>query len=341
MKNVKKFELRKEKEMKKIMLAKKGKRLLSRFIDFLIVLSLTLFIFLLFVFPNSLDRKKINENGKEITRLYNDSGLFIVDEDGNYNAKCAFQNVKEIEDLYEITCVFRGKEYKGISLVESLYTYYTTKFKEYGGQRNLTIETYKTEILNIGSVQSNIKDFNEETKELSLMDISKEEETISYFLDIYSKACKNLTTNSKIQTLTKENQNLFLKALVLIIPVLVGVSFIFDFLIPLCSPNCETIGKHIFKLGVISKKGYKLNKIYLLPRWIAYILLELMGGVFTIGSFILVSYTMFLFTKNRRCMHDLLASTVVIDKENSIYFSSPREESFYINRQKAKEGYSG
>lgn len=319
--------------MKKILLAKKGKRLLSRFIDFLIVISLTLFIFLLFVFPNCLNREKINENAKEITELYKDSGLFLVDEDGNYVAKSGFQNVKNVKDLYEVSCEYKQKVYQ-VKLVESLYIYYTSLFNQYGGQNNLTLEIFKRDILKVGTKDSNIKDFDATECRLVLMQEDQEEVTVNYFLNVYSSACKNLISNSRIQSLTQENQKLFMQAFILLIPVLIGVSFIFDFLIPLFSPASESIGKHIFKLGVISKKGYKLNKLYLIPRWIGYVVIELILGVFTIGGAILVSYTMFLFTKNRRCLHDFIAGTVVIDKTGSIYFASPKEESFYLNRQK-------
>lgn len=321
--------------MKKILLAKKGKRLLSRFIDFLIVISLTLFIFLLFVFPNCLNREKINENAKEITELYKGSGLFIVDEDGNYVAKSGFQNVKSLNDLYQVNCEYKQKVYQ-VKLVESLYTYYTSRFVQYGGQNNLSLDTFKKDILKVGSKDSNIKEFNEISFQLILMQEDQEEVTVAFFLSVYSSACRNLISNSKIQSLTQENQTLFLQAFILLLPVLIGVSFIFDFLIPLFSPASESIGKYIFKLGVISKKGYKLNKLYLIPRWIGYVAIELILGIFTIGGFTLISYTMFLFTKNRRCLHDFIAGTVVIDKTGSIYFASPKEESFYLNRKKIR-----
>ena len=142
--------------------------------------------------------------------------------------------------------------------------------------------------------------------------------------------------NSKIKDLTNENQKIIMSAVILIIPVLLGVSFIFDLLIPFLSPCCETIGKHIYRLGVLTSDGYRYKKIWLLTRWLCYVLIELIIGAMTFGASVLISYTMFLFCKKRRCLHDFIAKSVVIEKDGSIYFSTIEEENFYIERQKSK-----
>ena len=184
--------------MKNIYLAKKGKRILSRLIDVLITLILTIIIFVSFVLPNVLDTEQLEKNGVEITRLYKESGLFVVDDDGNYNANSAFSNVNKLDDLYILTCEFNGKVYKDISLTYSLYIYYTTKFSDYGNQFNLSFDSYKSDILKIGSAESNIADYDEVNNKLILIDSEKENVTINYFVNAYSKACKNLISNSKI-----------------------------------------------------------------------------------------------------------------------------------------------
>lgn len=324
--------------MKRIYLAKKGKRILSRFVDVLITLILTAIIFIFFVLPNVLDKDQIKNNGDEITELYQNSELFLVDSQGNYSAKCGFGNIKEINDLYQVTCVFGGVTYSDISLTKTLYTYYTTKFNQYGNQYNLSLETYTSDILKVGTTQSNIASYDVENNRLVLIDESKADVTVKYFVNIYASTCENLISNSKINELQTKNQKLVLGTLWWLIPVVMGVSFVFEFLIPLFSPCCETIGKHVFKLGVLSDGGYRLKKIKLLPRWLSYVLLELVLGVLTFGAMVLITYTMFLFAKKRRCLHDKIAKTVVIEKYGSIYFASPEEEAFYINYKKQEEG---
>lgn len=323
--------------MKRIYLAKKGKRILARLIDLLITLILTLVIFVFIILPNVLDKEKIEDNSQEIIRLYRDSELFLVDDDGNYSAKVGFGNVDSIEKLYSVTCDFKGTSYE-VSLTESLYNFYTTKFSLYGNSYNLTVDTFKTEILKVGTEESNIKDYDVLNNKLLLIDDSKANVTVEYFVNMYASTCESLISNSKINTLTSENQKLVLGTLWYLVPVVLVLTFVLEFLIPFFSPCCETIGKHIFKLGVLYHEGYRLNKLRLLVRWFVYAVFELVLGILTFGAIFLITYTMFLFCKKRRCLHDQIAKTVVIEKQGSIYFASPKEEAFYINYKNQEAG---
>lgn len=328
--------------MKNILLAKKGKRIAARLIDLSIVLLLSLFVFLSFIFPKTFNDKLFLENNEEIVELYRDSDLFIVDEKGNYTAKISFSNVKTIEDLYSIDCKYNDVEYKNISILGSMYNFYTTKYSLYGDNtQNLSLESFKSEILKVGSQDSNIYDFSDSPLSLTLIDHNKSESTIRYVIDKYSETCKSMITNSRINTLTQANQKILLDSLVLFIPVIVVVSFIFDLIIPLFSPNNETIGKHIFKLGVISKDGYTYKKYKLIIRWLCFVAFEILLGIITFGGTLLISYTTFLFTKKRRCVHDFVASSCVINAKDSLVFNNEKEESFYINRSKNKGVYHG
>lgn len=320
--------------MKRILLAKKGKRLLARLIDFLLVIIITLFIFLVFVFPMNLNVNQIEQNGKEINQLYENSGLFFVDEAGNYCAKSAVQTVKDIDDLYSFSYVYNNVKYDDVSLTKTLFIYYTEKFNSYGSDYNLSIDTYNSDILKLGTSESNIQSYDYVNNCLELIDDDKSAVTINYFLSIYSKTCANLIDNSKIKELTSQNQQIIMNAVVLIVPVVIIVSFIFDLLVPLLSPCCESIGKYIYHLGVLSHDGYRLKKWRLIPRWICYVLFELILGIITFGATVLITYTMFLFCKKRRCLHDFIAKSVVIEKDGSIYFATKEEENFYIERQK-------
>ena len=314
--------------------------MLARLVDVVITLFVTAMIYVSLILPVTLDTEKLESNGREIIRLYEDSGLFIVDEDGNYNAKSAFQNIKKLDDLYVISCEFNGETFNDISLTQSLYLYYTTKFMDYGNQFNLSLETYKSNILKIGSSDSNIADYDIVNNKLILIDEAKEDVTISYFCNIYSQACKNIISNSKINDLTNQNQKIIFSSLAYLIPIVVIVSFIFEFFIPLFSPCCETIGKHIFKLGVLSSDGYRLKKVWLIPRWLCYVLIELVLGILTFGATLLITYTMFLFCKKRRCLHDHIAKTVVIEKAGSIYFASAQEENYYVTHYGEGDDYA-
>ncbi len=322
--------------MKNIFYAKKSYRILSRVIDLLILILTSAILYITLVFPNVFDKTKMLENNTKIVQLYKDSGLFAVDEEGNYAAYSQFGNIKKIEDLYNVDVTFNNKKYENIEISKALYEFYTIKYTTYGASNNFTSEVYKTNILKVGTSESNIASFDENTYKLTLIDESKEDDTMTFFYQAFQGACKSVINSSQVSSLTSSNQQLVLSSIYWIIPVLAGFSFIFEFLVPLFSPHNETIGKHIFKIGVISDKGYTLKKIMLLPRWISYLVFEIILGVLSFGGLILISYTMFMFTKKRKCIHDIFAKSIVIDNTRSIYFDNEKEESFYINRQKQR-----
>ena len=142
--------------MKNIILARKGTRILARAIDFSIVLVLTLILFLGAIFPLKFDQEKFENNNVQIIELYEKSDLFIVDENGNYNAKSAFSNIKELKDVYAFNADFGGNTYKDISLTKSLYNFYTNNFNKYSCLENLTNEIFESSILKVCNQESNI-----------------------------------------------------------------------------------------------------------------------------------------------------------------------------------------
>lgn len=327
--------------MKNIILARKGTRILARAIDFSIVLVLSLILFLGAIFPLKFDQEKFENNNVQIIELYEKSDLFIVDENGNYNAKSAFNSIKELKDVYSFDVDFGGNNYKDISLTKSLHNFYTNNFANYSGLENLTNEIYESSILKIGTQESNIKEYNYMTHTFVLLDEEKESVTMSFFVEQYKGACKYVLNNEKIIELTNENKDLMFSSLKLFIPALLIISLIFDLLIPLFSKEGQTIGKHIFGLAILDKDGYKCKKIKLIFRYIIYIGLEVILGFITMGGLIMISYTMFMFIKNRRCLHDLIVGTVVINKKESFFFDSPAEERYYEERTKRRGHFYG
>lgn len=309
--------------------------MLARLIDFIIVTGLTILLFLLLIFPNAFDHEQYVQNNSHAVSLYNESLLFVVDDDDNYQGKSSFNSFKKIEDLYSKDITFHNKTYN-IQLTKSLFEFYTQKYINYDGQKNYTLDTYKQEILKINSSDSNIKEYDNINHTFTLIDDTKSSVTISYFLNVYSQTSQNVLSSSPVKKYTEKNDQIMISALSLIVPTLIGVSLIFDLIIPLLMPNGETIGKKIMHLGLVSKDGYELKKYFLIPRFLSYIFIEYILGIITFGGTFLISYTMFLFVKKRRCIHDFLSNSVVIDKTTSIIFKDAQEEAFYLNRKKSR-----
>ena len=110
---------------------------------------------------------------------------------------------------------------------------------------------------------------------------------------------------------------------------------IFFLIIPLCFKNGETLGKLVFKLGLVNKLGYRHSKLQLIPRFllsvsIIAILYFLLGvnlislGILTFLA--LASYGLTIFTKGHKAIHDYLAGTMVVDKVHSEIYLNAEEE---------------
>ena len=315
--------------MKSILLAPKGKRILAALVDLLMLFGLSALLFGTAVFPHAYNRGQVEENGREILSLYEDSSLFVVAK-GQYAAKSALGSYDSLEDLYEKDALYEGEVFH-VSLTKDLYSYYTEKSASYGGA-NLTKTAYESEILKLGSEESNIASYQEEEGTFSLLDEAKSSQTVSYFLSRFEAACRAVASQGKIASLTSENQKLLAVSFVWFLPVLFGFSLVLDLLLPLCLPEGKTLGKLFFHLGVISEAGYRVKRSQLFPRFLAYFFLELCLGILTIGGLFLISYTMFVFSKKRQCLHDRIAKTCVIQSDLSFYFDSPKEEASYYER---------
>lgn len=322
--------------MKRIVLAGRGRRILSRFIDLIILLVVSSIIYLSAVFPFVFDVDTMRANNVKITDLYSECELFLVDDEGNYIVKTGLSGVDTVDDLFYKKTTFNDEEVE-VEIVKSLYIYSTEQREKYTSGLNYDLNTFKEEILKVGSEESNIASYDETNYTFTLIDEEEETTTYLYFISIFDNMAQDAISSGEIQSLTTANQNIVLETILYILPVLFGVSLIFDLIIPLCAPNGQTIGKFITKLIVLDKNGYILKKYWLIPRFLVYILVEIILGVISFGASFLISYTMFMFNKKRRSIHDYCANSVVADKEDSIFFPTPQDEEYYMKRLKEKQ----
>lgn len=318
--------------MKRIYLAPKGKRILARLIDFLIVVASTVIFYFSAIYTTCFDINAYQQYNIETSHLYRDSGLYLVTDDACWDTKGHYASyITSVSELSNATFSYRGKIFSNNNLLKDLYIYYTTLHHDYSGEDNLSLTAYKNSILKVGNASSNIASFDETDYSITLIDDTKGGVTINYFMAVYYEASiivdnSGIVKNSKV----KANQ-LIINVLLLLIPVFAGFSLIFEGLIPLFSKYGQTIGKYIFHFVVLDKDGYKANRFIHLWRWLI-LFLEYTIAIATFGSGILIPYTTFLFSKKRQALHDMLARTVVIDGARSIFFDTREEERFCVDR---------
>lgn len=111
------------------------------------------------------------------------------------------------------------------------------------------------------------------------------------------------------------------------------VSILAYFVMPIIFKNGKTVGKLVMGIGLVNKLGYEVTIPQLIMRFffplVVVLGLLIVGGsafVIGIGLFVLVSYTLVIFTKEHKAIHDYLAGTVEIDTKRSVWFKNAIEE---------------
>ena len=134
--------------MKRIYLAPKGKRMLARFIDFLILIASTAILYLTAVYPNGFNPTAYNEIYKQAAILYDESSLYLVLDDGSWDTKAHYtDNITSLSSLTNVTLNFKGHVFDNNNLSKDLYTYYTTQHGRFSGDANFTLEAYQNSLL--------------------------------------------------------------------------------------------------------------------------------------------------------------------------------------------------
>jgi uncharacterized RDD family membrane protein YckC len=120
------------------------------------------------------------------------------------------------------------------------------------------------------------------------------------------------------------------------VSVYVPLVLIFFFILPLTLKDGQTIGKKIFKLAVLGKSGYSATPfekfahcfwlffLGMFPMWP-----NLLLGVLTYGMIAMIDYLVLTASKDRRCLHDKMSGTQVVDAVESKWFASLAAEKHY------------
>jgi uncharacterized RDD family membrane protein YckC len=170
----------------------------------------------------------------------------------------------------------------------------------------------------------------------------------SSFSGIYYDAYKVLSQQSYVQEKATLVSNVNWACMLV---AFVPIQLIVFFLIPLCMPNGQTLGKLITRLAVVSKDGYKIS-------WYSRIIRPLYMGVLgtllvvipnsLIGFFVfagitLIDYVVMAVCKDGSSMslHDKFSKTIVVDAKHSIWFASPEAEEDYLSQHPSTDLETG
>ena len=118
---------------------------------------------------------------------------------------------------------------------------------------------------------------------------------------------------------------------------------VFEFIIPLCLKNGQTVGKKIFSLGVVFNNSVRINNFALFVRAIfgkytietMFPVMLIMLAIYQKMNFILalvlvaalfiLQLVLLIATKTKSLVHDTLANTVVVDLQSQMIFDTTQD----------------
>lgn len=131
------------------------------------------------------------------------------------------------------------------------------------------------------------------------------------------------------------NNKIKLIQLFIVLPAFVITMLLIYFLPTMLFKNGETLGKKFMHLAVISKNGYSAKKRQYVYRFLVFFveitLFTFIVGIgftsiATLGVGVLGLFIATLINKDHRSLHDILAMTLVVDANKSVWFNSFEDE---------------
>ena len=313
--------------MKKIVLANIWKRAGAQIVDLALTIGIAALLYFPLILPNVLDRAKVASLNAEIKDICMESGLYVESADGGAHSFRSIHSFNKVSELSEATITYQG-ETTTVHPLDALQEFYTVKASSFGSA-NLAGDVFQSDILKVGSSESNISSlFENEAGHLAITVVSgKDYAAVNFVLDAIENALTIVNNSPKVSELRNQHDALLRNAALWALVPLTGMHLLVFLLVPLFSPSCQSPGKWLFKLCLVTGKGYQYQKRSMPLRWLSQYLIEFVGAVVSFGATLLITYTMSMFTKNHRSIHDYLGNSVVISEPESLWYLDAVEES--------------
>ncbi len=298
-----------------------GKRFLAGFLDLVLVLLLTIFVYI----PASHFTNAVGwaDDYKELYVHGLSSGLYVQNAEGGLDTITDYKSMpKALFDFY-VDIELEGKRVRRLAplLVD--------------GHEFNTEDDYYDVILKRGSpdtlfdfplFESLIEsDENHPAYDVPVLS-GKNVEVETFLAEEMEKAYDLFNEYPRVNELILKNYGYI--ALTILIAYLVS-ALLLIVLLPLVLKDKTTLGKLITSTIVLDRFGYKITRGRAFARNLS---LFLLSFVFFFIPFHLISFLLSMFTKNKESLFDMIAFTIVADKKDTIPFQNVDEEMAHRKR---------
>lgn len=278
-------------------------RLFAYALDLLLMIVTALFLMLGAhpIVTNSDFYKEANSN---INQLEMSTGLYVERSDGVVQLMCDFHAI-QVDGDYEL---YANK------FDQVLTEFYSNSaiLSEIGVENGM--EIYNNYKIPEGQTSSKLFIY----KDASHLEIIPQE-TATY-KDLYNFYCEIMsnTASKYVMSLDEYISNsrvisLSFIFLELALPIVIS-SLIYELVIPLClRRGKKTLGKLIFKLSVVDARGLSCTWTRYILRYLLLLFIETIMSVVALLIPLIVSFSMFVFSKAGQSFHDYVTNTYVVE----------------------------
>ena len=186
------------------------------------------------------------------------------------------------------------------------------------------------------------------------VDITKSKEEAERVYDVATYA-KYLDAYAEFQQKAAKPYGIMISLSIVMVSVGLFVAFLaLEFVVPLFLKNGQTVGKKVFKIGVIMNVGVRVTTFALFVRtvfgkYVVETMLPVMGlflimfniapflGLVMIAGILVAQVTLLIVNKNHCLLHDLAAGTVAVDLSTQMVFDTMDDLVDYKTKLQAEQ----
>ena len=248
----------------------------------------------------------------------------IISETTDYNQVYEKYN----EELLSTHLYLYYEENEAVSLISSNYDDKLTKFYNENKLGYTSEDYYKVKYL-VSDInpenQGDILFIYDKEKDVFNENVYKVDQNGNYTTEIDSEKQTKIKTfyQEHVSKLSEEilnqevvlgyTQKLTAYTILMFLIAVIPAILILYLLIPMVIRDGTTMGKKMLQMRVIdAKSGNDATKLQQFMRFVFFVLINVMLGIFTYGLSIFASIIMMFMNKNRQTIHDVIAGTIVV-----------------------------
>lgn len=278
-------------------------RLFAYAFDFMcMVITCLLLVLLSMTIVNNLPYYK--DANEVINNLQFSSHLYVKRDDGTLDLMCDHYVINEAEDYITYNQMFD----EALTMFYKDPTFFDQEDPKSG------IYLYNTQKIPEGQNSSELFLYSDSSHSEIVQNPNVEP---AKFYDFYVSAMANtavgyLINNDAYYDASRTISLTFI-FINLLIPLVISTT-LFELVIPLIiSRGKKTLGKLVFKLAVVDVRGLSCTSKRYICRFLIFLILETLLSIVAVLIPLIISFSMFIFSKTGQSFHDYITNTYVIE----------------------------